>query len=121
MNLYSVIAALIITIIITVFFSVFSKRPLTGLVLFFLVIFLATWSGQIWITPFGPITWGIAWAPLILVSLFFSFLIFALAPPIPTKVENGNEQPAFIALGLFFWLILILLLLAIIVGYYRIH
>lgn len=121
MNFYTVIAALIITLIITLLFSLIAKRPLSGLVLFSLVIFLATWTGQIWITPFGPISWGIAWVPLILVSLFFSFLIFALAPPVPTPATEGSEEPAFIALGLFFWLILILLLIAIIVGYYRIR
>jgi hypothetical protein len=121
MTLYSVIAALIITLIITLIFSVFSKRPLGGLVLFFLVIFLATWTGQIWITPFGPIVWGIAWFPLIIVALFFSFLIFSLAPPVPTSAENSSEEPAFITLGLFFWLTLILLLVAIIIGYYRIR
>jgi hypothetical protein len=121
MNFYSIIAALILTLIITFLFSVFSKRPLGGLLLFFIVIFLATWTGQIWITPFGPVTWGIAWVPLILVALFFSFLIFALAPPIPATEENRAEEPAFIALGLFFWLTLILLLIAIIIGYYRIR
>lgn len=121
MNLNSILAALMITLVITLIFSLFSKRPLSGLMFFFLVIFLATWTGQIWITPFGPVSWGIAWIPLILVALFFSFLIFALAPPVPAPVEEGTEQPAFIALGLFFWLILILLLISIIVGYYRSH
>lgn len=119
MNIYSVLAALLITLAITLIFSLFSKRPFSGLILFFVVIFLATWTGQIWITPYGPVSWGIAWIPLILVALFFSFLIFALAPPVPSPVEKNTGQPAFIALSLFLWVSMILLLVAIIVGYYK--
>jgi hypothetical protein len=92
-----------------------------GLWVFFLIIFLATWSGQLWITPFGPVGWGIAWVPLFIVALFFSFLIFALIPPVPiTKKEAANdEKDAAIAIGMFFWIIFLFLIAAIIVGYYR--
>ena len=31
----------------------------TGLIWLFLIIFLATWAGGIWLKPFGPTLWGI--------------------------------------------------------------
>src|SRR5438094_852838 len=93
-------AALIVTFFVLLIFSSLSKRPMGGLWIFFFIIFLATWSGQLWITPFGPVTWGIAWLPLFIVSLFFSFLIFALLPPVPaTKAETKAEEGAAVVFG----------------------
>jgi hypothetical protein len=123
MNYYIIPAALLVTFLILLIFSAFSKRPMAGLWIFFLIIFLATWTGQLWITPFGPVVWGIAWIPLFIVALFFSFLIFALLPPVAvvTKAEeNKEEERAAIVFGTFFWIMLILLIIAIIVGHYRI-
>src|SRR5687768_506262 len=54
MNYYVILASLLVTMVITWAISAFSRRPLRGLWLFFLVVFLATWAGQLWITPFGP-------------------------------------------------------------------
>jgi len=121
MNYYTIPAALFIAFIITLLFSIFSKRPFRGLWIFFLILFLVTLSGQLWISPFGPTTYGITWVPLIFTPLFFIFLILALIPPIDIKDNKGRTTPdgAFIALGLFFWVMIILLILAIALGYYR--
>jgi hypothetical protein len=118
---YSIIpAAFLVTLFIILLFSLFSKRPVRGLWIFILIIFLATWTGQLWIAPFGPVGWGISWVPLFLVALFFSFFIFALLPPVvPTKEETKAEEGAAIAFGSFFWIMFILLILSIIAGYYR--
>jgi hypothetical protein len=123
MNYYIIPAAFLVTLLVVLIFSMFSKRPLGGLWVFFLIIFLATWSGQLWITPFGPVGWGIAWIPLFLVSIFFSFLIFALIPPVsaPVTVKESKqaEEGAAVVFGIFFWIMLILLVASIIGGYYR--
>jgi hypothetical protein len=124
MNHYYIIpAALVVTLILTLLFSAFSKRPLSGLWLFFLLIFLATWSGQLWIRPFGPVYWGISWIPLFIIALFFYVLIIALLPPPPPPKPSSDvkaaEEAPFIALGIFLWIILILLAISIVFGYYR--
>jgi hypothetical protein len=121
MNYYIIPASLIITLILVLILSLSSKRPFRGLGLFFLIIFLATWAGQLWITPFGPVIWGVTWVPLVVVSIFFLFLILALIPPVPlNKKANGKaEDDVLIALGSFFWAIMILLILAIVLGYYK--
>ncbi len=120
--MYVIPAALLVALAITLLIALMSKRPLRMLVIFFAIIFLATLSGQLWIRPFGPVTWGISWVPLFVVSLFFAFLVLALIPPVsppkPGITDTADESAAF-AMGLFFWLIILLLLLAISVGYYR--
>jgi hypothetical protein len=114
MNYYVILAALLVTMVLTWALSMFSKRPLRGLWLFFLIVFLATWAGQLWITPFGPAYWGVNIFSLILVSVFFSFFVFAL---VPFKQKNA-EEGAFFIMGAFFWVIIILLIAAIVAGYY---
>jgi hypothetical protein len=121
MNYYIIPAALIVTFTLALLFSVFLNRPLRGLWLFVLVVFLASWAGQLWITPFGPLILGVAWVPLVIVAVFFAFLMFALLPPPvsqPTATVTEEESAA-IAIGTLFWIILILLVLFIVIGYYR--
>ena len=122
MNYYIIPAAVIITFIVTIIFSLISKRPFSGLWFFFLIIFLITWASHLWITPFGPITLGLAWGPLFLVSLFFSFLILTIVPPIQLNKKNeakNEEEGPLIAMGMFFWIIIILLILSIVFRYYK--
>jgi hypothetical protein len=129
MNYVIIPAAFIIAIILTMVFasSYRGVGPLGGLLLFFLVVFLATWAGQLWIRPFGPIYWGVKWLPLVIVSLVFSLLMVALSPRVPlVRPDPGkddiheprNEKVA--ALGIFFWVLLAILLISVIVGYFHI-
>jgi hypothetical protein len=67
---------------------------------------------------------GIAWGPLVFVAFLFAILLMALAAgnPKPAKTNNAseavNEGPV-VAIGMFFWFLLVILLVAIAVGYYR--
>jgi hypothetical protein len=114
MNYYTILAALLITILITWVLAAFSKRGLRGFWLFFVVVFLATWAGQLWITPFGPQYWGVNVFSLLLVAVFFSFFIFTLVPF--RRPEQKTE--AFFIIGIFFWVMIVLLITSIIAGYY---
>ena len=119
---YSIIpAALIITVILVFIISAITKKPIRSFWLFFVVVFLATWSGQLWINPFGPRAWGISWLPLLIVALFFSFFILALIPPV-SAIRTASDEPErspFIIAGMFFWLIVVILFISIVIGYYR--
>ncbi len=120
MNYGIIPAALLVSFFLILLFSLSSRRPLSGLWIVVLLIFLATLGGQLWIRPFGPVYWGISWIPLIIVPLFFFFLIFALLPPLSAKRDEGKvEEGALIAMGTFFWIIMILLIVAVVAGYYR--
>jgi small-conductance mechanosensitive channel len=120
MNFYIIPTALITALFITLFISSFSKRSLRQFTVFFILIFLAIWSGQLWITPAGPVTGGIAWIPLIVIAIFFTMIAIALLPAATIKKTKDNEDEVEEeALGLVFWIILIILILSIATSYLR--
>lgn len=126
MGFYGIFAAFIIAMFLTLLFSSsFRQRgPWGGLLLFFLVIFLASWAAQLWISPVGPVIFGISWIPLVFVAVLFAIILLAAAATVPSPPKNqpGEITPAdasFMAIGTFFWFLLIILLIAIAVGYYN--
>ncbi|MEI9935072.1 MAG: hypothetical protein WDM71_09555 [Ferruginibacter sp.] len=124
MNYHIIPAALITALFITAFISSFSKRPIQILSIFLLIVFLAAWAGQLWIIPFGPVTQGISWIPLMIVAITFSFIAHVLLPgkaknkKVIKEPDDGDDEEA---LGFLFWTILIILVLSIIAGYFRFY
>jgi len=55
-----------------------ARRPLRSL---FVVFFLATWAGGIWMAPFGPPIGRVYWVPFTLIAI----LIAAVLPPEVTR------------------------------------
>src|SRR4051812_37650109 len=112
MTYYIIPASLLMTLLITYIFSFFSKWPLRSLSFVSLILFLSTWSGQLWIMPFGPVTMGVAWISLFLVPIFFAFLVFALVPPLllNEKEDEIGETPILV-FGFYSWIIVIMLII----------
>jgi len=88
---------------------------------FILILFLGMWLADIWVTPYGPEYWGIAWFDLLFVGLLFALILAAATPTryVPPKdreitdkelVEAQRSEMAggAVALGIFFWIMLIL-------------
>jgi len=122
MNYYVIPAALLIAFLLCLLFVALSpeRRPFRFLFWFFLIIFLSGWAGQLWIFPFGPLVWGVAFLPLIFIAVIVALLIIAISPPMPPIKNDVPENTSVFALGMFFWLLLVILIVSIIVGYYRI-
>jgi hypothetical protein len=118
-----IITAFVIALFISLLFSLGFKHkgPWGAIWIFFIIIFLMVWAGQLWIIPVGPVISNSGW-----LFLFFLGLIFALAlaaPDAPKKSSNqqSSDIPPFTAtIGIFFWVLVISLLLAVISGYIRI-
>src|ERR1035437_6890015 len=129
MNYFIIPSALIIALLLTFIFSALSGQgPWRALYLFFFIIFLVSWAEQLWVTPFGPVIWGISLLPLIFVAVIFSFLIIALSPPPnppttpadnKTVSEPEPEDESVFAMGMFFWLLIVTLITSIAIGYYK--
>lgn len=122
--LYALFFALLLT---ALFLALFKTRgPWSSTVLFFLVIFLAAWAGGVWLVPFGPAFWGAPFLPFLLVGLIFALLLAAMAPSErkdstvelvePHKIQEERASTA-VALSLFFWVLLGLLVVMIIARY----
>ncbi len=89
----------------------------------FLILFLATWAGGIWVEPFGPAAYGVVWLPFLLVGLIFAILLMAILPPLrrggppPPSEERDAAKVSAAALGGFFWILLVVLAVVIFARY----
>jgi len=99
-------------------------------VIFLFVVLLAViWAGGVWSAPYGPAMWGAYVLPFVFIGLVTALIILALAPSTevmrrdvvpPAEPATETEVAAASALGvfgLFFWLLLIGALIAIILHY----
>ena len=124
--------ALLIALLVSVPFGFALRRriPRTGFFWFFLILFLATWAGGMWIGPFGPSFRGIFWLPFVLVAVLVGFFLAAVAPrpPPSSRIETLEmleeieqkrklEKLTYMSFGVFFWVALFALIAVIIVHY----
>jgi hypothetical protein len=117
------VLALLIALIISPAYRGRGNAAIGSLVVFFFILFMAGVASQFWIIPFGPVLWGIAWLPLLFIILIFAFLFAAPSPYQRSTTRTGEKaeeiSTAGEAISIFIWLLLSLLLIAIIIGYYR--
>ncbi|MFO7653740.1 MAG: hypothetical protein R6X25_07925 [Candidatus Krumholzibacteriia bacterium] len=96
----------------------------------FVILFFAVWAGGAWIGPFGPVLWTGYWLPFLLVGFVVAALFAAAAGPrrprsraeaaAEARAEARQaeaERRAAPIFGAFFWILVLLLLLAVIAAY----
>lgn len=116
---------LVIAFLLTAVFAGGLRRPgpWAGWWWFFVIVLMGGWVAALWAEPIGPPLWGVAWVPILWMALLFALLLAAATPPRPTAAEpppttgEAAAATAAVALGAFFWIMLIGLLIAIVVGY----
>jgi signal transduction histidine kinase len=88
---YGLFAALAIAFVLTAAAVLIFKRrgPWGAAWTFFLFLFLALWITSIYLPNVGPIYWGIAWVPILVVG---TLLVFLLAAAIPGANEWRDES-----------------------------
>jgi K+ transporter len=117
--LLTVMAAIIVSVL---FYYVFkSTGPWENFWIFLLILTLAGLAAGFWIAPVGPVMWGIAWVPILIVIIIFALLLGAASPRqqerTVTNSENGEPAPQdrkAATIGALFWILLIFLLGAIV-------
>ncbi len=90
----------------------------------FLLILLAAWAGALWLAPVGPVFLEVPWLSMIIVGAITALLVMALILPPrqklpPTPAETRREDRVGVAIGIFFWLALVFLTIAIVGGYWE--
>jgi hypothetical protein len=136
MGMYSAIMAAIgVALVLTILFVALGTRgPWRAAWTLFLVLFLAMWATGLYVSPVGPVYWGIAWVPIIFAGILFSVFLIAVMPDAGrikrrsrnSKVETANKDANLTNLdsteitsatiGGFFWILIILFTIAIIIG-----
>ena len=122
--IFSLLIALVITAVFALGFN--NKGPWGTIWAFFLIIFLAVWAATLWFTPHGPFVWGIAWIPVTIVGIVIALIISSAVPPSnretiqhKRKLDPEVKQKGKVSTySVYFWMVLLLLVIAIIVGYY---
>jgi hypothetical protein len=124
--------AFIVAIVLSGLFALATRRGFQwpGFLWFFLIIFLATWAGGVWVRPFGPSLFGIYWLPFVLAGLIFVLFLAISTPGQPPKnrretidmlerieQEKKLDQFTYVTLSIFFWILLCVLITAIIIRY----
>jgi hypothetical protein len=98
----------------------------SGFFWFFLLIFMATWAGGVWLMPFGPVVMGIHWLPFAVAGLIGAVAISLLAGrrrpatsdrPGRDRGGQGAANPSYLSLDAVFWMILLFLLATVILRY----
>ncbi|HSH53060.1 MAG TPA: hypothetical protein VK982_15140 [Bacteroidales bacterium] len=114
--LFIAIGALLIGAIFYYLFR--SSGPWGSFWSFLLILILAGIAANVWISPVGPYYQGVAWFPVLFVILLFALLIAAATPSRRTRIESEAErvEPEAVALGGFFWILMIFLFIAVIWG-----
>lgn len=119
------LGALLIALILVGIFSLgFRQRgPWGSFWTFFLILFLLVWAISLWTAPVGPIFWHIAWLDLLFIGLVFAFLLTAVSSTAKRdskseETENTEAVEMAVAVGVFFWLTALLLIIAIASSYW---
>ncbi len=93
------------------------------LVAVFVVIFLGSWAGGIWITPVGPNVMGVYWLSAFVVGLLFTLAMSALAVRRTRRRERtegevaGEERELEAVIDAFIWILVGSLVVLIVFGY----
>lgn len=131
--LIALVIALFLTFLLIGIFG-WERPGTTGLwssaIFVFFLIFLVSWAGGVWLQPFGWSIWGVYWLPFVAVGLIVALIIAAVSFPgrtrrslkevDPTEREVEDEEfrkSTAYAVGAFFWVVVILLGVAIATRY----
>lgn len=134
-----IFAAILIAVLISsiFYFALNIKGPWGSFWTFFIVLMLIIWAANLWVRPIGPAYWGVSWIPLIFIGIIFALLLSAI-PSYDTRPEEGERKTdqrmpadqadldarretdyaAAAAVGWIFWTFIIILFLAVIIGYW---
>lgn len=83
----------------------------SAIFLFFILLFMM-WSIGSWMQPFGAVAYGTRWLGLLLVGIFVSLLMLAVAAPVRRARTPRQSAAATSAFGAFFWILVLALLIA---------
>lgn len=105
------------------------RAPWSAFWIFLLIFFFTAWAGSIWMQPVGPLIWGFAFLPVLFLVILVGLILAAASGDRTTRrIDRATETEitetevpaagagAAVALGIFFWTFIGLLIVAIIIG-----
>ena len=124
---FAFLFALLLASVLTALFGSRGVQRAGGWPVFFflfVLLLMMTWAGGAWVAPFGPMFWGGYWLPFLAVGFVIALLIAAMMPAARApRTEReavdqpGAEEATALVLGAFFWILLIVMIIAVVVRY----
>jgi hypothetical protein len=123
--IWGVLYLVIIAFLITLFFRFLLQTagPWGSFWAFFIIILLAVFAANIWVSPIGPYFFeNVFWVPPLAAGLLIALLLAATTPSPKFRSETdmdkkeAKEQAAGVVLSTFFWFLLVFFLILIIAG-----
>ncbi|MBD3379752.1 MAG: hypothetical protein GF408_04750 [Candidatus Omnitrophica bacterium] len=126
--LAEIIFALLIAMAVTGIFAIALKKrgPWGAVWMFFIVIFLVSWAGSVWLITAGPVFFGVSWLSVLILAVIVALvLVVAMPPRTPLSIKEAGErekqkEKAESVFDLFFWMLVFLLVFAIFAGYWAV-
>jgi hypothetical protein len=118
---------LLIAFLITIFFSWLLRMPgpWGKAWTFFVVILMAVMAVGLWMRPMGPVYQDIYYMPPLVTGILVALLLAAATPSPRTRSaldrsdkKEGEREKNFYALGIFFWVLFVLMLVILAIGYF---
>lgn len=121
MILQTLLIGIVFALIFSLIFALGFRRPgpWPNFWIFFVIVLLAVVAGGLWITPTGPVLWGVYWVPLFMIALLVSLFLAAATPEQRPRTRTEairkaeEENAAAAAFGVFFWILIIVFLVVI--------
>jgi hypothetical protein len=126
MNTFGLLYLVGIALLITLFFSFILRirGPWGSFWTFFVITLLGVAAAGMWIQPVGPVYWETYWLPPLAVGLLIALILAATTPSPRTRSELAQERNKIakehadsVAVGIFFWFLLIIMLVIVVLGY----
>lgn len=121
--LYLLFVAVLITLVFSILMRI--KGPWGNVWIFFVIILLAVLIAGIYIQPAGPVYRDIYWLPPLVVGILIALLLAATTPSPRTRTKlldevDGNEKEKeeadLYSLGIFFWVLFVVMLVMLAIG-----
>lgn len=127
--MFALAVALLLTLFLAPILS-WRRGKRTGLpdaLFLFILVFLFAWVAGVWVQPIGPVLYDVYWTPFVAAGLLYILLLLALLPPayhhrrrdVNLETPEAAREPEAKAavFGIFFWVLALALILAIVAGY----
>jgi hypothetical protein len=126
--LIALVLALVLGAVLVVALGRKGPGPASGLLFFALLLFVLTWAGGVWISPTEADAGAVNWLGFLAVGVVFALLLAALVPPVrrsagpppgqPASREEGTTPGEVLAIGVFFWVLLLAAIAALTLRYW---
>jgi hypothetical protein len=86
------IVLFIVLLVGGLFAAIGARGPWPGMIWFFLILFIGTWTLGTWVRPIGPMIWNVPWLTFLMGAILIALLIAAATPRHGGRSRLGSHD-----------------------------